>query len=147
MDDIVVSTKAKRSNFVEPLPPPPATIKAWEPPVGYEISMNAPMPTQTVQRVSTSHVDRAKGFTIVSIPLAFGVGLGGLLLGVGLFSVPLFSMTALLILFVAFIATWLIAFLWHQSASPDGVSLWTILLHYRFLRHEQRARLRRMQNK
>ena len=109
------------------------------------MEIDAPMPVQTVQRLATSHVDRAKGFSIVSIPMAAGVGLGGLLLAVGLFQVPLFSMAALLTLFLAFLATWLAAFLWYQSASPDGVTLWTVLLHYRLLSREQKARLQRME--
>ncbi len=109
------------------------------------MEIDAPMPVQTVQRLATSHVDRAKGFSIVSIPMAAGVGLGGLLLAVGLFQVPLFSMAALLTLFLAFLLTWLAAFLWYQSASPDGVTLWTVLLHYRLLSREQKARLQRME--
>ena len=109
------------------------------------MQIDAPMPVQTVQRLATSHVDRAKGFSIVSIPMAAGVGLGGLLLAVGLFQVPLFSMAALLTLFLAFLLTWLAAFLWYQSASPDGVTLWTVLLHYRLLSREQKARLQRME--
>jgi len=108
--------------------------------------VDAPTPVQTVQRLTTSHVDRAKGFSIVSIPLAAGVGLGGLLLAVGVFAVPVFSMAALLTLFLAFLATWLAAWLWYQSASPDGVTLWTVLLHYRLLSREQKARLRRMED-
>ena len=108
------------------------------------VELDAPLTVQTAQRIQTTHVDRAKGFTIVSLPLAFGVGVGGLLLAVGLFEVPLFSMGAMLVLFLAFLGTWLIAWLWHQSASPDGVALWQVLLHYRLLRHEQRARHERM---
>lgn len=110
------------------------------------MQIDAPTPVQTVQKLATSHVDRAKGFSIVSIPLAAGVGLGGLLLAVGVFAVPVFSMAALLTLFLAFLATWLAAWLWYQSASPDGVTLWTVLLHYRLLSREQKARLRRMED-
>lgn len=110
------------------------------------MQIDAPLPVQTVQKLATSHVDRAKGFSIVSIPLAAGVGFGGLLLAVGVFSVPIFSMAALLTLFLAFLGTWLAAFLWYQSASPDGIGLWTVLLHYRLLSREQKARLRRMED-
>lgn len=134
------------TNFVAPLAPgesPKPIVRRMEPQTPMEI--DAPMPVQTVQRLATSHVDRAKGFSIVSLPMAAGVGLGGLLLAVGLFEVPLFSMAALLTLFLAFLATWLAAFLWYQSASPDGIGLWTVLLHYRLLSREQKARLRRME--
>ena len=96
---------------------------------------------QTQQRLTSSHVDRAKSFPIVSIPLAAGVGVGGLLLTIGVYRVPVLSMTALLVLFLG---AWLTAYLWHVWASPDGVVLWQVLLHYRLLAREQKARLRRM---
>lgn len=134
-------------NFIAPYGPgetPRPIVRRVEAPTMMEI--DAPMPVQTVQRLATSHVDRAKGFSIVSLPLAAGVGFGGLLLAVGLFEVPLFSMAALLTLFLAFLATWLAAWLWYQSASPDGIGLWTVLLHYRLLSREQKARLRRMEH-
>lgn len=121
---------------------PKPIARRYEPPA---MEIMAPTPVRTEQRLATSHVDRAKGFSIVSLPLAAGVGFGGLLLAVGLFQVPIFSMGALLVLFLAFLLTWLVAWLWYQSASPDGVALWTVLLHYKLLRHEQRARLQRME--
>ena len=146
-EDAYEEIKQRRGgNFVTAYGPgesPRPIVRRIEAPTMMEI--DAPMPVQTVQRLATSHVDRAKGFSIVSIPMAAGVGLGGLLLAVGLFQVPLFSMAALLTLFLAFLLTWLAAFLWYQSASPDGVTLWTVLLHYRLLSREQKARLQRME--
>ncbi len=140
------ATLARRpQNFVPAYAPgdtPRPIARRLEPQTPMQI--DAPMPVQSVQRYATSHVDRAKGFTIVSLPLAAGVGVGGLLLAAGLFSVPLFSMGALLVFFLSFLGVWLAAFLWHESASPDGVTLWQVLLHYRLLRHEQKARLERM---
>ena len=136
----------ERKNFVTPYAPgeaPRRIVRRVESAAMQQMQID--VPAQTVQRIETSHVDRAKGFSIVALPLAAGVGLGGLLLAVGLFSVPLFSMAALLILFLAFLATWLTAWLWYQSASPDGVGLWTVMLHYRLLSREQKARLRRME--
>lgn len=138
-------TAQRPQNFVTPYGPgdtPRPIVRRVDP---LPMQVDAPLPVQTVQRLATSHVDRAKGFSIVSLPMAAGVGLGGLLLAVGFFQVPLFSMAALLTLFLAFLATWLAAFLWYQSASPDGVGLWTVLLHYRLLSREQKARLRRME--
>lgn len=135
----------RAQNFVTPYGPgetPKPIIRRMDP---LPMQIDAPMPVQTVQRMTTSHVDRAKGFSIVSIPLAVGVGVGGLLIAVGMGAVPLFSMGALLVLFLAFLATWLIAYIWHQSASPDGVGLWQVMLHYRLLSREQKARLRRME--
>ncbi|MCB0150888.1 MAG: hypothetical protein M9936_29055 [Caldilinea sp.] len=119
---------------------PPAVRVAAPAPLG----IAAPLIVQTQQRLTTSHVDRAKGFSIVSIPLAAGVGVGGLLLAIGIYRVPVLSMTALLVLFLGFLGAWLIAYLWYVWASPDGVVLWQVLLHYRLLAREQKARLRRM---
>ena len=34
--------------------------------------------------------------------------------------------------------------IWHTLASPDGATVLSILLSYRYVRHEQRARLDRM---
>lgn len=109
------------------------------------MQIDAPLPVQTVQRLATSHVDRAKGFTIKALPLSVAVGVGGLLIAVGIGWVPLASMGALLVLFLAFLVTWLAAFVWSESASPDGVTLWQVLLHYRLLSREQKARLQRME--
>lgn len=135
---------AHRHNFVAPDPQPIVRRVSGEilPP---DHSISAPVPVQHDIQMHTSHVDRAKGFTIVSLPMAVGVGVGGLLLAVGLGAVPLFSMGALLVLFLSFLLTWLTAWIWHTSASPDGVALWTVLLHYRILSREQKARLRRME--
>lgn len=109
------------------------------------MQIDAPLTVQTVQRVTTSSVDRAKGFTIKALPLSVAVGVGGLLIAVGIGFVPLASMGALLVLFLAFLLTWLAAFVWSESASPDGVTLWQVLLHYRLLSREQKARLQRME--
>ena len=101
-------------------------------------------PVQTVQRLDTSHTDRARGFTIASVPLAAALGLVAFLVAVALFGVPWLSGAALVVLFGVFGLVWLVAWIWYQSASPDGVALFQVLLGYRLLRHEQKARLDRM---
>jgi len=133
-------------NFVPAYAPgdtPRPIVRRIEAPAPMQI--DAPLPVQTVQRLATSHVDRAKGFTIKALPLSVAVGVGGLLIAVGIGWVPLASMGALLVLFLAFLVTWLAAFVWSESASPDGVTLWQVLLHYRLLSREQKARLQRME--
>jgi hypothetical protein len=101
-------------------------------------------PVMTVQTVTTSHTDRAKGFTITSIPLALAVGFVAFLAAIGLAGVPWMSWSALLILFGVFAAVWAGAYFWHTLASPDGATILSILLSYRYVRHEQRARLDRL---
>jgi hypothetical protein len=75
-------------------------------------------PVQTVQTVTTSHEDRAKGFTLTTVPLAAVVGLVALLAAAGLAGVPWLSWSALLILFGVFAAVWAGAYFWHTLASP-----------------------------
>lgn len=138
-----VTPRPVRDTFVSPAAPAPIVRRVEVlPPEAHEV-MPA-LPVQTVQKLTTSAVDRAKGFTIVSIPLAAMAGFVAFLVAVGLFSVPVLSGAALVILFGTFAGVWLIAWIWHQSASPDGVTLWQVILHYRLLRYEQRARLERM---
>lgn len=101
-------------------------------------------PVQTLQTVTTSHEDRARGFTITSIPLAAAVGFVAFLAAIGLAGVPWMSWSALLILFGVFATVWAGAYFWHTLASPDGATILSILLSYRYVRHEQRARLDRL---
>ncbi len=119
---------------------PPALVGEVLPPM----MPDARPPVQTVQTVTTSHTDRARGFTLTTVPLAAVVGLVALLAALGLFGVPWLSWSALLVLFGVFAAVWAGAYFWHTLASPDGATILSILLSYRYVRHEQRARLDRL---
>ena len=119
---------------------PPALVGEVLPPMMHDTRP----PVQTLQTVTTSHTDRAKGFTITSIPLALAVGFVAFLAAIGLAGVPWMSWSALLILFGVFAGVWLVAYTWHELASPDGATILSIVLSYRYVRHEQRARLDRM---
>lgn len=134
-----------QQNFVTPgtslAPIVPQRVEVL-PPAQHELQQVQPV--QVVQRMDTSAVDRARGFTLASVPLAAALGFVAFLAAVGLFGVPWLSLAAVLVLFGTFAGVWLVAWIWHMSASPDGVALWMVLLHYRLLRHEQRARLERM---
>ena len=145
-DDRTPAVAPRRQSGPQFVQPGPAAIVPRRvevlPPAQHELQHAQPV--QTVQRLDTSAVDRAKGFTIVSVPLAAALGFVALLVGIVAFGVPWLSLPALLLLFGMFTLAWLVAWLWHQSASPDGVALWQVLLGYRLLRHEQRARLERM---
>jgi hypothetical protein len=119
---------------------PPALVGDVLPP----IHQDTRPPVQTVQTVTTSHEDRARGFTITSIPLALVVGFVAFLAAIGLAGIPWLSWSAVLILFGVFAGVWLIAYTWYTLASPDGATVLSILLSYRYVRHEQRARLDRL---
>lgn len=144
--DLKPRRRLVQQNFVAPGPSPapivPRRVDILPPAQPHELQHSQPV--QTVQRLDTSHVDRARGFTIASVPLAAALGVVAFLVAVAMFGVPWLSGAALVVLFGTFAAVWLVAWLWYQAASPDGVSLFQVVLGYRLLRHEQRARLERM---
>ena len=107
-------------------------------------TMHLPAPVATQQTVHTSAVDRAKGFNISTAGLAGLVALGGTLITVAGWGVPLLSVATLATFFALAGVVWLAAWFWYNAASPDGIGLIGVLLHYRLLRHEQRARLERI---
>jgi hypothetical protein len=138
-------SKSKRNTFVPAVVDrKPVRAQRMEvlPPEEHELA--APGLQRTVNTLSTTHLDRAKGFSLATLPLAVAVGVGALLIGLIFFELKLWSLAAVTTLFLAFLATWLIAWLAYQLTSPDGVNLFTAWAHYRLLRYEQRERLRRM---
>lgn len=126
-----------RQNFVEPAP--------WRQPITpatpQEVILRAPVEPPAV---AVSETDRAVAFNISTAGLAAIVGAGGLLLAVVGWKVPLLSVTALAIFFSFAALIWAGAWLFHALASPDGIGLIGVLLQYRLLRHEQRARHERI---
>jgi len=130
-------------NYVAPAPIVARRVDILHPAQAHELQHAQPV--QTEQQLITSHVDRARGFTIASVPLAAALGLVAFLVAVVGFGVPWLSGAALVVLFSVFGLVWLAAWLWYNAASPDGVALFQVLLGYRLLRHEQRARHARMQ--
>ena len=140
-----VTKSAKANTFVPAtVDRQPVTVRRMEvlPPEQHELT--APGLQRTVNTLSTTHLDRAKGFSIATLPLAAAVGVGALLIGLIFFGLNLWSLAAVTTLFLAFLATWLIAWLAYQLTSPDGVNLFTAWAHYLLLLFEQRERIRRM---
>lgn len=99
-----------------------------------------PAAVQTTATLRGDYTDRAKGFQLVTVPLAVGVGLGSLLVGIVGWGVPVLSVAALGWLWSGFLLTWLAAWAIHTVASPDGIALIHAVLGYRLIRHEQRER-------
>lgn len=102
------------------------------------------LPVETRQVVKTDARDRAIGFNISTAGLAGLVALGGTLITVAGWGVPILSVATLATFFALAAVVWLLAWFWYNAASPDGIGLIGVLLHYRLLRHEQRARLDRI---
>lgn len=129
-----------RPNFVEPAP-----IQPWRqqiaPATPQEVILRAPVEPEAV---AVSETDRAVAFNISTAGLALIVGLSGLLVAAVGWKVPLLSVTALAIFFGIAALIWFGAWLFHAAASPDGIGLIGVLLQYRLLRYEQRARHERI---
>ncbi len=134
----------QRDNFVPALREP-VRVQRMEVLGPEQHELQAPGYQRTVNTLNTSHWDRAKGFSLSTVPLAIAVGVGALLISIFFFGLDLLSLAAVVTLFLGFLATWLIAWLGFQLASPDGVNLFVAWSHFRLLRHEQSARLRRME--
>ena len=98
--------------------------------------ISAPMPY-------SGHVDRAKGFSIATGPLAAVVGFIVLLIGISAFGVPLLSVGALLLALAGFAVTWLIAYALHVFVSTDGALVIHVVMGWNYLKKEQRERHRR----
>jgi hypothetical protein len=136
---------ARRQNTSLVLPTAKTEIVRIEPYITVEPHQLAPSNVvQTVQKVETSEVDRAKGFNLAVAPLAGIAGLVAAVIAAGMFSVPVWSGLFLVVLFGTFAATWTVAYFWNQITSVGGLGLMTIIFHYRILRYEQKDRLRRM---
>jgi hypothetical protein len=101
-------------------------------------------PAALVQSETTgSHEDRAKAFQIVSFPISVAFGLAALILAVVGWAVPVVSLAALLIFWVAFLGWWLLAWVVHNLFSADGIALLHVLAGWSYLRREQADRHRR----
>jgi hypothetical protein len=102
------------------------------------------LPTaQMAVELRTTYTDRAKGFQLATLPIAVAFGVGVLVVAVVGYSVPVVSIAALATFWLAFLAWWLVGWAIHHIASPDGIALLQAVLMYRYVRHEQRERLKR----
>ncbi len=124
-------------NFVAPLPSPRVEI------VETEVERVLPAPPTTVLLPQAGYVDRAKGFSIATGPLAAASGLVVLLIGISAFGVPLLSVAALLLALAGFTLAWLLAYVVHTLVSPDGATFAQVVLMWGYLRREQTERHRR----
>ncbi len=128
-----------------------STFVAAEPaakPVLYEVLPPAELPTMAPasmveSRITGSHEDRARGFQIVTVPIAIAFGVGVGVVAVLGFRVPVLSLSLVGVFWCAFLAWWVIAWALHLLFSADGISLLHTWRGWRYLEREQAARLRR----
>lgn len=120
----------------DPDPPRPVIVDADPLPM-------LPTAARVQTEIHTSHVDRAKGFQVATVPVAVAAGAGALIVAVAGWSVPALSLVGLLIFWAAFLAWWVLGWLIHNIVSPDGIALVHTLLGWSYLKREQRERHRR----
>jgi hypothetical protein len=120
-------------NFVAPLPVAPAAT--WQPAQPHELQQ-AHSVAQIVS-VQTSHVDRARGFAIVTGSLSVVVGVFAVVAALTLFSKPLIAAVVLSWFFSGFVAVWLISAVIYYATSPDGIALLQVATGFRLIRKEQ----------
>ena len=126
---------ARRTTFVHPAPQP-AHVPDIAPVTGFDVVSPA---TANVE-LRTSYTDRSKGFVWAITPVAAVTGVLSCVAGVALFSVPLLSFAILAWFLVAFCVTWIIGYLIHTAASPDGVLLFSTWQLWRTVQREQTHR-------
>ncbi len=127
----------RRSAYVPALREPPPQV------VEIEIARELPSAPISASMPYSGYVDRARGFTVSTAPLAGVVGFIVLLIGISAFGVPLLSVGSMLLALGGFAATWLIAYVTHTFVSSDGALFLHTILAWVYLRREQSERFRR----
>jgi hypothetical protein len=130
-----VSMEMKERNFVAPYPKERTEI--------VEVMRELPAAPITPPMPYSGHVDRAKGFSIATLPLAGATGVVVLLIGISAFGVPLLSVAALLLALGGFCVVWLLAYLAHVFVSADGALVLHTIMGWRYLKREQSNRFKR----
>lgn len=128
---------AHPSTFVPAIKDPPAQI------VEVETWRELPSAPITPPMPHSGHVDRAKGFSIATAPLAAATGFVVLLIGIAAFGIPLLSVAALLLALGGFSLVWLVAYVAHVLISADGALFVHVLMGWGYLRREQKERFKR----
>jgi hypothetical protein len=91
----------------------------------------------------SGHVDRAKGFSIATGPLAGVAGIVAALVGILGWQVPIASLVTLLLALGGFALTWLVAYGLHTFVSADGSLFIHTIFAWGYLRREQTERFKR----
>lgn len=127
-----------RDNFVAPYREPKTRVEIMP-----AVDMPVMLPTaQTSVTLHTTYTDRSVGFQLATMPISIAFGVGALVVAVVGYSVPVISIGALAVFWLAFLGWWLVGWAIHHIASPDGIALVQAILMYRYIRNEQVERLR-----
>lgn len=126
------------------VPAGPVRQEAPPMPINSNVALTIDAPPSATQHVEmkTSAVDRALGFLIASVPLYGGFALLVLLVCIFFAGVPLFSLPALVIFWLSFVAAWIIGYAYTLSVSAEGVSYFEARAKWRIISEEHRLRWR-----
>lgn len=134
--------KREVTNYVAPYAPGevPAPLTRYEPVLPAEV-----LPPASVAHVElrTTYSDRARGFQLATLPVSVAFGVGALIVAITGWAVPVLSIAALAVFWLAFLAWWLLGWVVHHIISPEGVTLIHALLGWRLLYREQAERHKR----
>lgn len=95
---------------------------------------------QHIVTMKTSARDRAEGFLIATVPLFAAFALAVVLISTFFFSVPFMSLTALVIYWLAFVAAWLIAYVYTLATSAEGIAMFEARKKWQIIEREQQER-------
>lgn len=121
---------------------PPQRVLA--PRTEHAVTHTIDVPLSATQHVETrtSHVDRAKGYLISSVPLFASYGVGAVLIAWVGFAVPIMSIPALVIFWLTFAAIWGVSYLVNIGISAEGVAFFEAWRKWRVIEREQAERWR-----
>lgn len=113
----------------------PTTITRIEPasPSRYDWSHS----DQPYRATKGEHIDIAKGFTYIALPVSFAASLAVALTGWVGAGVPVWSMLTFLLIVGTFTVSYFSCWILSNFFSHYGVQLAQVLLGYRLLRHDQ----------
>jgi hypothetical protein len=125
----------RRSNFVAPAPAPIQRIRVEPEP--WPVAPQLPEVSQSRYNVTGTPTQHAAAFGVAYSPFAISVGvLASVVAALAGGSVAIVAIATLATLGIV----WLAGFVVHTAISAAGVDLAKVLLGYRLIRHEQRHR-------
>lgn len=128
-------------NFVPALPSP--TVKTQKivdvlPPSEYVLDITSSVSHET--KNVTNARDKAYGFLLMNVPLFGSFAIGVWALASWQTGYPLLNMVGFLILWLSFVAGWLLMYLYTLFFSLEGVALYEARQKYLIVRREQEYR-------
>jgi len=131
-----------RRELVQPEPQKQAIVRRMTPAELNQVQhvIDVAPSAQHIVTMKTSARDRAEGFLIATVPLFAAFALAIVLISVFFFSVPFMSLTALVVYWLAFVAAWLIAYVYTLATSAEGIAMFEARQKWNVIKREQEER-------